>query len=191
MGVIVTVRSLETAPGANDTVALPSALVIVPPVAVTTPDPGTGGERPLLVFAFGSGVLASQDAGAVDGSLDCVDVVVVVVVAPVPPEPAPALPLVPATVCVLGHDVTLVVPVVVLVAAVVVATALLESLMGATLGSIVPLVPVVAVPVVEVVLVIVVVVVAMLLETVPVSVLPTVACSVVGAVDDVVVPDEV
>jgi len=54
-GVTVTVKALDTAPAANVTVALPSALVTEPPADVMTPDPGAGGESPLAVFAFGSG----------------------------------------------------------------------------------------------------------------------------------------
>ena len=155
------------APGANDTVALPSALVTVPPAAaVTSPDPGeAGGESPLLVFAFGSGVAAAHEVGGVVVPLVCVDDVVAVGAPPVPPEVVPALPVAPATVCVLGHDVTLGAPVL-LVPVVVVAELAVVPLVGATLESTVPLVPVVPLLVDESE--------TTLLETVPVFAVPTV-----------------
>ena len=177
-----TVRSLETAPGANDTVAFPSALVIVPPAAVTTPDPGAGGERPLLVFAFGSGAVASHEDGAVVVPLVWVDDVVPVDVPPVPSVVVAAAPVAPSTVCVLGHDVTLVEPVP-LVSLVVAAELSVAPLVGATLESIVPLVPVVPLLVDESE--------TTLVETVPVSEVPTVVWTVAGGVEEVVVPEEI
>ncbi len=180
---IVTVTSLETAPGANDTVALPSALVIVPPEAVTTPEPaGAGGERPLLVFAFGSGAVASHEDGAVVVPLVCADGVVPVDAPPVPSEVVAAAPVAPSTVCVLGHDVTFVEPVL-LVSLVVAAELSVAPLVGATLESIVPLVPVVPLLVDESE--------TTVLETVPVSEVPTVVWTVAGVVEVVVVPEEI
>ncbi|MDE3191045.1 MAG: hypothetical protein KGL94_09530 [Acidobacteriota bacterium] len=164
---IVTVRSLATAPGANVTVALPSALVTVPPAVVTTPDPWVvaGGERPLLVFAFGSGAVASHEVGAEVVPLVWVDDVVPVDEPPEPPEVVAAAPVAPATVCVPGHDV-MVVPLVPLVLPVVVAALPVPPPVGATVESIVPLVPVVALLVVEPD--------TTVLDTVPVLEVPTV-----------------
>src|SRR3954471_12285064 len=83
-GVTVTVKALDTAPAANLTVALPSALVTEPPADVMTPDPG-GGETPLVVFAFGSGVVLATLEGT--GVL-----VSACVVGTTPPGATPALP---------------------------------------------------------------------------------------------------
>jgi hypothetical protein len=53
-----------TLAGSNETVALESGLETVPPVpGVTT---AGGGERPLEVFAFGSGALESIPVGVVE-----------------------------------------------------------------------------------------------------------------------------
>jgi hypothetical protein len=63
IGVIVTVTSLATAPGANVTVARPSALVTLPPAAAVT---FAGGAVPLAVFVigFGDGAVELGSVGA-------------------------------------------------------------------------------------------------------------------------------
>jgi len=61
----VTAVSAETLDGPNVTVALASELVIVPP-AVGDTIVGGGGERPLDVFAFGSGASPSVPVGVFD-----------------------------------------------------------------------------------------------------------------------------
>jgi hypothetical protein len=144
IGVIVTVTSLETAPGANVTVALPSALVTLPPAGVIVPWPA-GGESPLAVLAVGSGAVVSQELGVVVVSLPCADDVVSAGVPSLEPEDVPpALLVAPSTEPVLGHPVTLgallPLPLVPLTAA----TVTPESPLGATFGSIVPEVPVLA-----------------------------------------------
>jgi hypothetical protein len=87
-----------TLDGANATVALESELEIVPPVAgVIT---AGGGDRPLAVFAFGSGALGSALVGLAVLSCEGADVVAAptsTVTVPVPePAAAPGCAEVPA-----------------------------------------------------------------------------------------------
>jgi hypothetical protein len=91
---MVTVTSSGTAPGANVTVARPSALVTLPPAAaVISPSPA-GGDSPLLVFAVGSGEAEAAPVGV--AVVPLVSVEVLLVVAGVgEPEDEPEAPLVP------------------------------------------------------------------------------------------------
>src|SRR4051794_37535875 len=87
--------SLDTAPAENVTVALPSALVTVPPAAVMTPDPA-GGAVPLAVPVTGSGVDADPSESVLDDESALVSTDVPVVVEPlVPPFPVPVPPVPP------------------------------------------------------------------------------------------------
>lgn len=142
MGVIVTVTSLETAPGANVTVALPSALVTLPPAGVMIPWPA-GGDKPLAVFAVGSGGVVSQELGVTVVPSSCVDGVVATgVPSPEPEEALPALLVAPSTDALLGQPATLgLLPL--LPVPLTAATVTPASPVCATLESIVPLSPVV------------------------------------------------
>lgn len=96
-GVIVTVMSLETAPGANVTVARPSALVTLPPATAVTLIV-LGGAVPLAVPVTGFGdVVAPVETVLDDASALVSTDVLVVVELPVPPLPVP-VPLVPPVV---------------------------------------------------------------------------------------------
>ena len=57
---------------------------------------GAGGDRPLLVFAFGSGVELSAPAGAEVAPSDCVTGVEAAAVPVEAPDPMPVVPTVPA-----------------------------------------------------------------------------------------------
>ena len=80
--------SLVTLDGANVTLALESVLAMLPPfVGDTTVG---GGERPLAVFAFGSGVVSVWFVGVVPGPVDVGAVVVVPTSTVIVPVPVPA-----------------------------------------------------------------------------------------------------
>jgi hypothetical protein len=83
-----TVTLVETLPAVKLTLAEPSVLVAVPPPDGVT-RPAAGGDRPLLVFAFGSGAEPSVPAGAEVAPSDWVVGVVPASVPPEPPEPFP------------------------------------------------------------------------------------------------------
>ncbi|HEY3543131.1 MAG TPA: hypothetical protein VGK79_11380 [Gaiellaceae bacterium] len=94
-----TVRSTEVLPGANATVAFPSALATVPPCAEVMF--AGGGDRPLAVFAVGSGAVVdvapvSEIVGA--GATETVPAPVLLAQPPVPV--APPVPAVTTTVLV-------------------------------------------------------------------------------------------
>jgi hypothetical protein len=96
--VIVTVTSLVTAPGANETVALPSALVTVPPLAMVT----FGGDGPLPGFAAGSEFGSEASGGAVVAPSDWVADASLEIVALPLPDDVPAAGADPVMPCVLG-----------------------------------------------------------------------------------------
>lgn len=140
-GVMLTVRSLETAPGANVTVALPSALVTLPPAGVTIPWPA-GGDNPLAVFAVGSGATVAHEAGAVVAPSVCAEGVAPTG-APLPEseEALPELLVDPATGELVGQPEMLGL-LSLLVVPLTAATVTPESSVETTLASIVPLSPV-------------------------------------------------
>jgi hypothetical protein len=122
-GVTETWVSELTLDGANDTLALESGLEMVPPSVGETID--CGGDRPLAVFAVGSGGVESVPCGVLEVSW-LADVVVVpptrTVTVPVPEpaavvavplpfagSPVPVLAVVPSPLVVVGGGVELVV----------------------------------------------------------------------------------
>src|SRR5438105_11109254 len=93
-----TVRLLLTLPGANVTLAEPSALVAVPPLVAVT---FAGGESPLAVLVTGFGGVEVVPMGAFVAPSDWFEGVVPPVAPPVLPPDVPLAPAVLAAVCVL------------------------------------------------------------------------------------------